>query len=474
MEPEPQEVNGTFNLEFEIVDDSSKRGRPKLVDNRGYSYNIQRRRGENTDWQCTVRPKVNPCKATVIQRADGTLTLGRNEHNHPGQEGALLAAKITARAKKDALDDLFKPAMVIVNQVLMEEMTDAPCPSLPKPLNLAKAANYLRQRLRPSDPTDLNFEIDSNHIPEGFMRGDIKIGSRRHLIFATDAQLSVLSGAKNWYVDGTFKLCKAPFTQLLTVNAFVRREDHAKQVPLVFALMSGKKKKDYRAVIREIIKNIPGQPSVKKVTVDFERAIWSAFQKVLPEVRIMGCAFHWSQALWRKVQELGLQQGYRNDRGTHDLVRKLLALPFLPADEIPNAFHRLEAKATTEPLQALAQYINNTWISSTTWHPSCWSVFQQSVRTNNDTEGWHHGLNRRAQGKSQLPFYLLVELLFQEAKLTSLQIRLVSDKKLKRIQRKEYRNVQARLFEAWDKYQNGDISVERLLKTASHLVASQI
>ena len=58
MEPEPQEVNGTFNLEFEIVDDSSKRGRPKLVDNRGYSYNIQRRRGENTDWQCTVRPKV--------------------------------------------------------------------------------------------------------------------------------------------------------------------------------------------------------------------------------------------------------------------------------------------------------------------------------------------------------------------------------------------------------------------------------
>lgn len=73
----------------------------------------------------------------------------------------MLAAKITARAKKDALDDLFKPAMVIVNQVLMEEMTDAPCPSLPKPLNLAKAANYLRQRLRPSDPTDLNFEIEA-------------------------------------------------------------------------------------------------------------------------------------------------------------------------------------------------------------------------------------------------------------------------------------------------------------------------
>jgi len=57
LEPEPQEVNGTFNLEFEIVDDSSKRGRPKLVDNRGYSYNIQRRRGEKKkkDYRAVIR-----------------------------------------------------------------------------------------------------------------------------------------------------------------------------------------------------------------------------------------------------------------------------------------------------------------------------------------------------------------------------------------------------------------------------------
>ena len=32
----------------------------------------------------------------------------------------------------------------------------------------------------------------------------------------------------------------------------------------------------------------------------------------------------------------------------------------------------------------------------------------KSIRTNNDIEGWHLGLNRRAAGKSQLPLYLLV------------------------------------------------------------------
>ena len=59
LEPPAQELDESFKLEFEIVSDSTKRGRPKLVDNRGYTYNIQRRRGENTDWQCTVRPKVD-------------------------------------------------------------------------------------------------------------------------------------------------------------------------------------------------------------------------------------------------------------------------------------------------------------------------------------------------------------------------------------------------------------------------------
>ena len=59
------------------------------------------------------------------------------------------------------------------------------------------------------------------------------------MIFATRHQLDLLNRAKSWYVDATFKLYRQPFTQLLTVNAFVKAVDYVKQVPLVFVLMSG-------------------------------------------------------------------------------------------------------------------------------------------------------------------------------------------------------------------------------------------
>ena len=51
-----------------------------------------------------------------------------------------------------------------------------------------------------------------------------------------------------------------------------------------------------------------------------------------------------------------------------------------------------------------------------------------ATRSNND-EGWHHGLHRRATGRQNVNLYLLIYLLHQEARLTALPIRLVSEKK---------------------------------------------
>ena len=91
--------------------------------------------------------------------------------------------------------------------------------------------------------------MDMRHVPDNFLTKDVKVGHQRHLLFATDLQLSLLANAKTWYVDGTFFVVKAPFTQLFSIHAYVKSDGVVKQVSLVFALMSSRRRKDYKKVV---------------------------------------------------------------------------------------------------------------------------------------------------------------------------------------------------------------------------------
>lgn len=158
-----------------------------------------------------------------------------------------------------------------------------------------------------------------------------------------------------------------------------------------------------------------------------------------------------------------------DDDSVYKYIRKLMALPFLPYPEIQPMFDLLEEQAQTDQLGRLVQYIRRQWIESEVFTPRNWCVYKEPVRTNNDLEGWHNALNRRVGGQCGLPLYLLIELLDREAKLTAITIRLVSDNKLKRIQRRTTRNIQAKLFASWEKYENNEKTAAQLLRTCSCL-----
>ena len=237
--------------------------------------------------------------------------------------------------------------------------------------------------------------------------------------------------AKWWYLDGTYKIVKESFTQLSSIHAFVKSESSIKQLPLVFVLMSGKRKRDYKKAHMKLQESPPGSPAVKSVVLDFESALWKVFPNVYPGVELQGCSFHWTQAVWRKIQLMGLQPLYLSNHSTHDFCRKLMALTFLPCEHIEPAFRILGGHVSNDIEHQLITYIDDTSIAGQ-WKLEDWCVFNHTVRTNNDVEGWYLRTNSRAR-RGQLNF--------KESQIITLQLHLVSQSKLKRYHRVTYRKM---------------------------------
>jgi transposase-like protein len=77
---------------------------------------------------------------------------------------------------------------------------------------------------------------------------------------------------------------------------------HSKQISLLYVLMTRRRAAGYIAVFNKL-KQLLGSvsPSVKYVMSDFETAIWSAVSECFPAVKHVGCNFHWTQAVMKKV-----------------------------------------------------------------------------------------------------------------------------------------------------------------------------
>ena len=113
--------------------------------------------------------------ATVIQRSHSNFEMRKKAHNHPAPIGAMVATKIKCLVKQEASKDVFKPASEVVNDILLNELTDAPCPSLPCVDSLQETANRFREQLRPQDPKDMEFDLEMEHVPDKFFREDVKV-----------------------------------------------------------------------------------------------------------------------------------------------------------------------------------------------------------------------------------------------------------------------------------------------------------
>ena len=170
---------------------SSQRGKDKLIDNNGYTFTYRKTYASgNILWRCSVRNKATTCFASVTQAGD-TFTKGGQPHCHQPTPGTATTAKVSREGKDVAMSNFFTSAASIVDRVILSQEDNDPC--ILKPSNLARQGNRKRQKQRPNNPTEIDFNLEDDHIPSDFFLADISNNDRRHLLFATDRQLQCQS-----------------------------------------------------------------------------------------------------------------------------------------------------------------------------------------------------------------------------------------------------------------------------------------
>ena len=110
----------------------------------------------------------------------------------------------------------------------------------------------------------------------------------------------------------------APFAQLFSVHAFIKKDGKLKQVPLAFVLVSRRRRKDYVRVLRTLMDVMPQRSAVQAVVSCGRQSVRCT---VLPGVYHRGCTFHFCRALWPSIQGVGLQAAYMSDDAVNRVCR---------------------------------------------------------------------------------------------------------------------------------------------------------
>ncbi|CAD5126581.1 DgyrCDS14672 [Dimorphilus gyrociliatus] len=437
------EVNYDSNGKFRIFPTGSQKGKELLVSN-GHSFVVKRKDKTSIIWRCGVRSKKMKCPASVVQR-NNNFSLGSKYHIHPPKKNLKQIIEMKVTAKQKGKTDTNVSGKQIAENVLLPF---ANMGNIVKVENCKEMINYHRRKNRPNEPIGRNFLINNCFIPDDFLKEDVLEKNERVIIFSTSKQLSLLAVSKVWYLDGTFKIVKDPFTQLFSFHSFLKNEGELKQVPLLYAFMSSKKKKAYNLLFK-CINQLLQYKEPKKIVMDFEKAVWKAVLN------------HWEN-------ELGYSSDFNKKNGQWFEMRQLMALPFLPSHIIPIEFIKIkDYLKSIDKLADFIDYFERTWILNDVWSPKCWSIYQCAIRTNNDVEGFHNRLNGNVG--VNVSFYSVIDELKREADLIAAYQRMLSEKKILRYQRKLYKNLQNKIFSIWERFEKHEITSSQVLVKCSEL-----
>jgi hypothetical protein len=327
-----------------------------------------------------------------IHTHHNNITEEHGEHNHAVKHGkaevekAQSSMKCQGRETEESTRRIVQPAVMQVPVEISH--------LLPNRETLAR--NVRRHRLNARRVED---ELTPFRVTQG---GDpfLLIEEEDLHIFAAENDLKFLSQCKNWFADGTFRVTPQGFDQLYTIHGFYNN----RVFPCVYALLPGRSKDVYCRFLT-YLRNLQNDLNPDSIVTDFETAAIQAFQQEFPRISITGCMFHFGQCIWRKLQAAGFTSIYNNDPSFALKVKRLLALSFIPTNDVIEVYESLINDDSYHQLDSLVDYFEDNFIgrkrtnrrAEPRFPIEIWNQYRRVLnklpRSNNSVEGWHNAFN---------------------------------------------------------------------------------
>lgn len=351
------------------------------------------------------------------------------EHSHPRDNHAVEALKLRCLMKTQAKTNRGRPGQILASG--LESASDEVRARIGKTATIKRDIRRKQRGNLPKEPATLRELIIGDEWtttggpdPKPFLIHDSGPDAvNRVVMFATEASLRVLSRAQWWFMDGNFSMAPKIFSQLYIIRAPLGTS----AITCVYAFLSNKSQSLYEEMLQALLDTCERHdlyPDPEYIVTDFERAVVQAITVVLgPDVQKHGCFYHLTQATWRKIQELGLSNLYKENEDVRTFCGMLDGLAFLPLDKIVDGM--LFIRENTPPeLEALVDYFDSTYVSGSfrrvqpvnpnahhddpprvrfrrlppMFPPSLWNVhditMNDQARTNNLSEAWNIGFQQ--------------------------------------------------------------------------------
>ena len=197
---------------------------------------------------------------------------------------------------------------------------------------------------------------------------NIKIHNQNKLIkvaiWCSDFQINRIRLTDHLFIDGTFNIVPTHYSQLLTI--MIRDPNTGYVKPAIWSIINSKDEETYFQLflmIKQILTmNESLELSIKSATLDFELSLINGFKRVFAKTKIIGCLFHFKQALFREALSQGLMKD-EDKNATQTLITELGALSWLNnLQAITQEFIQIQENYQDTKYKNLVEYYNKNWL----------------------------------------------------------------------------------------------------------------